>query len=195
MEKRTVITSNAEFRAGAEGEKKYLEGYFIRFNQETNLYGNVYEQVAPESVRDDIASQDVRALFDHDSAKVLGRTTSGTLEIRKDALGVYGRVEINENDTEALNVYSRVMRGDISSASFGFFLNDQSIEERSDGTVHVTIREIELFEISVVTFPAYPQTEIGARKRSIEDFEKEQFEIKKQKLKKELESKWQIQLS
>lgn len=190
MEKRTFITSNAEFRAEEKNQEKYLEGYFIRFNQETNLYGNVYEQISPDSIPDDIGSQDIRALFNHDTAKVLGRTTSGTLELRKDALGIYGKVKINEQDTEALNIYSRVMRGDISSASFGFFLNAQDIEEREDETVHITIRDIELFEVSVVTFPAYPQTEIGARKRSIEQFS---LENKKQKLKKELFEKWQIQ--
>lgn len=190
MEKRTFITSNAEFRAEEKNQEKYLEGYFIRFNQETNLYGNVYEQISPDSIPDDIGSQDIRALFNHDTAKVLGRTTSGTLELRKDALGIYGKVKINEQDTEALNIYSRVMRGDISSASFGFFLNAQDIKERDDETVHITIRDIELFEVSVVTFPAYPQTEIGARKRSIEQFS---LENKKQKLKKELFEKWQIQ--
>lgn len=185
-EQRTMITSNANFRAAtdeADG-KKYLQGYFIRFNEETNLYGNIFETISPNAVDDDIADKDVLALFDHDSAKVLGRTKAGTLTVKKDKEGVFGRVLINENDPEALSIYAKVQRGDVSSASFGFFMDPDTVqvESRDDGTLHTVVTEADVYEISVVTFPAYPTTEISARKRDLDHIVTERFAARKQKL-------------
>ncbi|WP_407894668.1 HK97 family phage prohead protease [Lacticaseibacillus sp. N501-2] len=191
---RMAMTPKAEFRvAGEEDGKKYLEGYFIRFNEETELWPGYFEQIAPESIDDSINSQDIRALFDHDTAKVLGRTTNNTLELRKDEQGVYGKVLVNEDDPEALSIYAKVKRGDVSSASFGFYIDDDEMNQPGDGTYHDTIRSLTLLEVSVVTFPAYPTTEIDARKRDVKHLQQEQFEHRKSQLIKELEEKWQIQ--
>ncbi|KRM73014.1 protease [Lacticaseibacillus brantae DSM 23927] len=187
------MTPTAEFRAAGDDGKKYLEGYFIRFNEETELWPGYFETVAPESIDDDIASQDIRALFDHDTAKVLGRTASNTLELRKDEQGVYGKILVNEDDSEALSVYAKVSRGDISSASFGFYIDKDDLNQNNDGSWHDVIRKLTLLEVSIVTWPAYPTTEIDARKRDLSHIEQERFEHNRTQLIKELKDKWQIQ--
>lgn len=193
MEKRTSLTKTADFRAATEeGGKKYLSGYFIRFNEETQLYRGQFETVAPEAIPDDIADQDIRALFDHDTGKVLGRTSAGTMTLRKDDKGLFGTVEINDDDPEALSIYAKVKRGDVSQASFGFYIRDQKVEKRDDGW-HNTLTDVDLFEVSVVAFPAYETTEIGARSRDNEHAEEEAFNERKHKIVEELKKKWKIQ--
>lgn len=193
MDKRTSLTKAADFRtATEESGKKYLSGYFIRFNEETELYRGQFETVAPEAIPDDIADRDIRALFDHDTGKVLGRTSAGTMTLRKDDKGLFGTVEINDDDPEALSIYAKVKRGDVSQASFGFFIKDQDIEKRDDGW-HNTLTDVDLFEVSVVAFPAYETTEIGARSRDNQHAEQEAFNERKIKLVKELKDKWKIQ--
>lgn len=193
MEKRTLVTQKAEFRATEDEEQLHLRGYFIVFNSETNLFDNYFEQVAPNAIDDDIQEQDVRALFDHDTAKVLGRTAAGTLALTKDKHGLIGDIIVNRDDPEAMSVYQKVKRGDVSQASFGFYITGSDDEQRDDGSWHTTITGIQLFEISIVTFPAYSDTEIGARAKDVEQLKKERFERRKNNLKKELEEKWKIQ--
>lgn len=193
MEKRTSLTNTADFRAATEEDgKKFLSGYFIRFNEETQLYRGQFETVAPEAIPDDIADQDIRALFDHDTGKVLGRTNAGTMTLRKDDKGLFGTVEINDDDPEALSIYAKVKRGDVSQASFGFYIRDQKVEKRDDGW-HNTLTDVDLFEVSVVAFPAYETTEIGARSRDNEHAEEEVFNERKHTFVKELKEKWKIQ--
>ena len=195
MERRTSLTKNVEYRADETDDgKKILSGYFIRFNEETELYKGQFETVSPDSIPDDIADHDVRALFDHQTGKVLGRTKAGTMTLKKDDKGLFGSVEINEDDPEALSVYAKVKRGDVSQASFGFYINDVDTEKRDDGW-HDTLTSVDVFEVSVVAFPAYQTTEIDARHRDNMRVEQEQFATRKKQLKEELEKKWKIQLS
>ena len=194
-QKRTSFTPIVQFRANeTDTGAKVLEGYFIRFDEETNLFEDYFETVAPEAIADDIQEQDIRALFDHDSAKVLGRTTAGTLTLRKDEQGLFGSISINENDPEALSIYAKVQRGDISSASFGFWIRGDDMTQDETG-YHDRLTDVELIEISVVAFPAYPTTEIGARSNDIESFKQQKLAQRKTQLKNELQIKWKIQLS
>lgn len=182
MNKRTSFLES-EFRAEEREDKLFLEGYFIRYNEETELYAGVYEEVAPGAVLKSLANNDIRCLFNHDSGVVLGRAGNKTLELKSDDKGLYGKVEINRNDPEAMAVYARIQRGDINACSFGFVPTKQDYENRSDGSVKFVVREMELFEVSAVTFPAYPQTEIAARQKDIEAIKKEKFNTRKRKLK------------
>lgn len=168
-----------------EAAEKIISGYFIVFNSETELYEGCFEEIAPESF-DNVDLSDVRALIDHDTSKVLGRTKSGTLTLSVDAKGVYGEIKVNENDTEAMNLYSRVQRGDVDQCSFGFNILDEAMETRDDGSYKFTIKAIELFEVSVVTFPAYADTAVEARSKQIENMEKREFLAKKSKLEEKL---------
>ena len=187
MSKRTSFLKS-EFRAAEQEEKFLLEGYFIKYNEETELYPGVFEEIDSRAVVNSLANNDVRCLFNHDTGKVLGRTGNSTLELRTDDVGLYGVVEINREDPEAMAIYARINRGDINACSFGFFPIQEDIEFRDDGTTKFVVREIDLFEVSAVTFPAYPQTEIAARNNDIESIKKQKLEIRKAKLKERLKN-------
>lgn len=174
-----------DLNANDEAAEKIISGYFIVFNSETELYEGCFEEIAPESF-DNVDLSDVRALIDHETSKVLGRTKPGTLTLSVDAKGVYGEIKVNENDTEAMNLYSRVQRGDVDQCSFGFNILDEAMETRDDGSYKFTIKAIELFEVSVVTFPAYADTAVEARSKQIENMEKREFLAKKSKLEEKL---------
>lgn len=177
-----------EFRAEVtEQDELIVEGYFIRFNSETELYPGVFEQVSPESVEDSLKNEDIRSLFNHDDNLVLGRTGNNTLKLRKDEQGLYGQVIINRDDSEAMNAYARIKRGDVVGCSFGFMPIEQDYEEVGERT-NIKIRKMRLFEVSPCVFPAYPQTEISARKTDVEKFRKEQLENKKKELKERLQN-------
>ncbi|NEX51018.1 HK97 family phage prohead protease [Lactococcus lactis] len=174
-----------DLNANNDAAEKIISGYFIVFNSETELYEGCFEEIAPESF-DNVDLSDVRALIDHETSKVLGRTKSGTLTLSVDAKGVYGEIKVNENDTEAMNLYSRVQRGDVDQCSFGFNILDEAMETRDDGSYKFTIKAIELFEVSVVTFPAYADTAVEARSKQIENMEKRELLAKKSKLEEKL---------
>ncbi|MDT2905631.1 HK97 family phage prohead protease [Lactococcus lactis] len=174
-----------DLNANNEAAEKIISGYFIVFNSETELYEGCFEEIAPESF-DNVDLSDVRALIDHETSKVLGRTKPGTLTLSVDAKGVYGEIKVNENDTEAMNLYSRVQRGDVDQCSFGFNILDEAMETRDDGSYKFTIKAIELLEVSVVTFPAYADTAVEARSKQIENMEKRELLAKKSKLEEKL---------
>ena len=115
---------------------------------------------------------DIRALTNHDTTLVLGRTTVKTLELRTDERGLWGRIVINPKDTDAVNLYERVRRGDVNQCSFGFTIRDEETEFFDDGSVHWTIKDVELYEVSCCTFPAYEETSISARTAQRDDLKK-----------------------
>ncbi|MBT2723055.1 HK97 family phage prohead protease [Bacillus sp. ISL-46] len=182
MNKRTSFLES-QFRAEEQEDKLFLEGYFIRYNEETELYAGVFEEVAPTAVLKSLEKNDIRCLFNHDTGVVLGRAGNKTLELKSDEKGLYGKVEINRNDPEAMAIYARIQRGDINACSFGFYPVKEDYEIRNDGSTKFIIREADLFEVSAVTFPAYPQTEISARQNDIEAIKLEKLNTRKKKLK------------
>ena len=162
-ERHSYFKSDLKARA-EDGGAQYIEGYFAVFDQETELWPGYYERIGRQAFDNSLKDNDIRCLFNHDTGFVLGRTGSGTLELRADAHGLWGRVKLNPADRQALDVYARVERGDISGCSFGFTPVRESSEDRADG-IHYTVEEADTCEVSVCTFPAYPQTEIQARQR------------------------------
>lgn len=182
-----------ELKTRSEGESdKYIEGYFAVFEQETELWPLCFEKIARGAFDNSIRNNDIRCLFNHDSGFVLGRFKPGmgphTLELTTDDYGLFGRVKINPYDSQAMDVYARVERGDISGCSFGFDVppNGEEYEERTDG-FHYTVKEADTKEVSICTFPAYPQTEIQARQKDFELSRKRSIELRKSDLKKKLE--------
>lgn len=179
-----------EFRADVtEEDELVIEGYFIKFNSETELYPGVFEQVSPESIDESLKDGDIRSLFNHDDNLVLGRTGNETLKLRKDEDGLFGQVIVNRDDTQAMDAYARIKRGDVVGCSFGFMPIEQDYEEVDDRT-NITIRNMQLFEVSPCVFPAYPQTEVSARKQDVkklkEEVRKEKLKVRKKKLKERL---------
>lgn len=140
-----------------------IAGHFAVFNNPTELWPGCIEQVAPGAFASSL-NGDVRALIDHDTRLVIGRTVAGTLSLREDETGLYGEIKINEHDSDAMNLYARVQRGDVSQCSFGFDIVAEDYIVSPDGqTCTWTIREVKLYEVSVVTFPAYDATSVSAR--------------------------------
>lgn len=175
-------------RDNTNDDEMKITGYFVMFNSETKLYESVYEEISDKAF-ENIDLSDIRALADHDTAKILGRTKSQTLSLSVDEKGLFGEITINKNDTEAVNLYERVKRGDIDQCSFGFNILNEIMEQRADGSVKWTITEIELFEVSVVTFPAYADTAVEARSAQIKQLEKRNLQTRKQQLKERIQ-KW-----
>ena len=167
---RQVRAAQSRFETREEGGEQYSEGYFAVFGSNYELWPGATESIAPGAFANTLGN-DVRALIDHETRLVLGRNKAGTLELREDAHGLWGKIRINPNDTDALNLYNRVQRGDVDQCSFGFRIVREDTEIREDGTVHWTIMEVELYEVSVVTFPAYEDTAVKARKRDFAEIE------------------------
>lgn len=160
---RQTRSAPTTFRAEqADDGRKHITGYFATFDGEYNLWYGDVETIDPHAF-DGQLNGDVRALVDHLTHLVLGRTTAGTLTLRVDDHGLWGDIIVNEKDTDAMNCWARVQRGDVTQCSFGFDIIREETEHRTDGSVHYTLMEVELYEVSVCTFPAYTTTEVSAR--------------------------------
>lgn len=184
-ENRQLREVATEFTTRENGEDLTIEGYFAVFNSNYDLGYGMSESIAPGAFTDTI-SDDVRALVNHDTTLVLGRTSAHTLEIRQDEHGLWGKIAINPNDTDAMNLYARVKRGDVSQCSIGFDILEEETEFRDNGDVHWTIKSVKLFEVSACTFPAYTQTAIAARAADKAELEKRKAEAWKADMKKKL---------
>ena len=174
-EMRQMRTSASEFNTREDGEGLYIEGYFSVFNSNYDIAPGASESIAPGAFSNAL-SDDIRALINHDTTLVLGRNKAGTLELREDARGLWGKITINPNDSDAMNLYERVKRGDVDQCSFGFDIIKEDTEIREDGSIHWTIREVKLYEVSCCTFPAYEDTSISARAKQIEEIKKRESE-------------------
>lgn len=162
----------------------YISGYFSVFNSDYELWPGATESIAPTAF-DDALADDIRALIDHETRLVLGRTKAGTLTLKNDSRGLWGEIKVNQNDQDAMNLYERVKRHDVDQCSFGFDIIDEEFEDRGD-SVHWTIKKVKLYEVSVVTFPAYTETSVTARKNQIKEIKKRSLEIDRNKLRTKL---------
>lgn len=153
----------------AEGGRPRLRGRAIVFHSPSVDLGGFTEIIAPEAVDRTLREAlDVRALFDHDSSKVLGRTTAGTLELRKGRTGLEITID-PPNTSYARDVVESVTRGDISGMSFGFRVLDD--EWRMEGGEAVrTVTDMTITEVSIVTFPAYAETDVLVAQRSLQAY-------------------------
>ena len=166
MERRTS-TLDLELRAAGDDAPPVIFGYAAVFNQLSEDLGGFRERIAPGAFTKALGD-DVRALFNHDPNIVLGRTRAKTLRISEDQKGL--AIEIDPPDTPAAaSLIESLRRGDISQMSFGF----QTVEDQwdlIDGAMIRTLLDVRLFDVSPVTYPAYPQTE--AALRSLDEFRK-----------------------
>lgn len=178
--RRQMRSADAEFQTREDGENLSIEGYFAVFNSNYDIGYGMSESIAPGAF-DGTLSDDVRALINHDTTLVLGRTAAHTLELRQDERGLWGRIAINPNDSDAMNLYNRVKRGDVNQCSFGFDILEEDTEFRGDDEIHWTIKSVKLYEVSCCTFPAYEETSIAARQRDAEELKKRALEAWKEK--------------
>jgi HK97 family phage prohead protease len=166
MERRTLAIA-PELRADDNG--KTVKGYAAVFNEPADIGGSFREVVAPGAFKGTL-DNDVRALVDHDSGRVIGRTKSGTLRMKEDSHGLAVEIDLPDT-TDGRDLAVSLERGDISGMSFGFRVTHDEWDETSEPPTR-TIRAVELFEVSAVAFPAYEGTDIALR--SLEDARKEQ---------------------
>ena len=171
METRDQGTAYTELRIDAVDGNR-IEGYAIVFHSLSLDLGGFRELIAPEAVDRTLTdAADVRALVDHDSSKIIGRTRAGTLTLRKDPKGMRVIIEPDPQISYAGDLMRSIKRGDVSGMSFGF----RALEDdwNYDGTVPVrTVTDMKISEVSVVTFPAYPDT--TAAVRSLKAFQEKQ---------------------
>lgn len=144
-----------------------IHGYAAVFNSMSEDLGGFREIIAPGAFSDTLDA-DVRALWNHDANHVLGRTKSGTLRLYEDQRGL--RVEIDAPEAAGW-ILDSMRRGDVDQMSFGFRTRDDQWEMK-DGYPLRTLRKVDLFDVSVVTFPAYPETDAAVR--SLEEYRQEQ---------------------
>ena len=182
MEQRILNMKDVKTRE--EGGKRYLEGYFAVFGETYQVFDGWIETIERGAFARYLASgEDVKVLWNHDANIVLGSTGNGTASLREDEKGLYGSVEINENDQDAVNAYARIARGDVNGCSFGFDVARQEEWWDDDGVYHTKLTEIDpLYEVSACTFPAYKATSISARnKNSLDEAKRRYAEAQEQK--------------
>lgn len=158
-----------EFRVDAqEGIPPKIYGHAAVFDQLSEDLGGFRERIAPGAFANTLQNADIRALFNHDANFVLGRNKSGTLRLKEDITGL--AIEIDPPETTfAKDLQISMRRGDISQMSFGFLTKNDSWN-KVDGEWIRTLLEVELFDVSPVTYPAYTQTDVAVRsmQRAIE---------------------------
>lgn len=174
------MSGQIEFKTReSETGDMYISGYFSVFNSEYEMWPGATESIDSDAF-DDALSDDIRCLINHDTTLVLGRTKNKTLQLSVDSRGLWGEVKINPKDMDALNLYERVKRGDVDQCSFGFDILEEEFEDRGT-SVHWTIKKVKLYEVSIVTFPAYEDTSVSARQKEVENLKKRDFELWKTK--------------
>ena len=185
---RQVRSIPSNFETREDSEELRIEGYFAVFNSNYEILPGWTESIAPGAFTDTL-SGDIRALIDHETRLVLGRTSAHTLELKQDEHGLWGSILINRNDQDAMNLYERVKRGDVNQCSFGFSTYEQDTDVRENGDVHWTLTRVDLDEVSCCTFPAYTDTNISARAKDRDDVRARKMKAWQAKMKERAE-KW-----
>lgn len=186
-EMRQMRSISSEFQTREDGDNPTIEGYFAVFNNNYDIAPGMSESIAPGAFEGQL-SRDVRALVNHDTTLVLGRTSAHTLELRTDERGLWGKIAVNPKDSDAMNLYERVKRGDVSQCSFGFDITDEESTINDNGDVHWTIKGVDLYEVSCCTFPAYEQTNISARSAERDKIKERELKAWKERTKARLKN-------
>jgi len=152
--------TSSELRTAGTGR---LVGYAAVFNQLSEPLQGFREKIRNGAFARAIAGRaDVRALLNHDPNLVLGRTDAGTLSLQEDRHGLKYTVDLPDN-TLGRDLFVSVSRGDITQSSFGFVAKQDQWTKGPDGGQIRELIDVDLFDVSPVTFPAYPQTSVGLR--------------------------------
>lgn len=157
-----------EMRVDASPDgKPTIYGYAAVFDQLSGNLGGFQEKIGRGAFARAIVEDDVRALFNHDPNYVLGRNQAKTLRMWEDIHGL--RFEVEPPDTQmGRDLLESIRRGDIDQMSFAFRAVKEEWEEldqpNEDGAWFIrTLREVKLYDVSIVTYPAYPQTNAAVR--------------------------------
>jgi uncharacterized protein len=160
IERRIIGAGPSRLRASSVSAGNRIIGHAAVFNSPAQICPSFREQVAPGAFADSIRNDDVRALFNHDANFVLGRNTAGTLRMREDGIGL--AIEVDPPDAQWVqDLMASIGRGDITQMSFGFCAIEESWSELPSGMALRTLRKVQLFDVSPVTYPAYDDTDVS----------------------------------
>ena len=180
LNKRDFKTQFTITREAETPEEMVIEGYFALYENETELWEGSYEIIS-KGAFDNTLNNDIRALWNHNTQYVLGRNKNGTLELKTDEKGLFGIIKLPKT-RYAEDLYELVNNSYIDQASFGFNILAEDLEELASGGYRWRINEIDLHEISVVTFPAYENTTVQARSKEVEKIQQRKLDEKRSDL-------------
>jgi len=158
------MTNDIEIREDDDGNRT-ISGYAVKWEMKSHVLGyfmKFREQFKKGAFADSLKDGDQRFLWSHDRSKVLGRIKNGTLRLKEDDTGLHFELDLPKT-TLGNDTYETIKRGDVDGVSFGFRNPDDHIEEFDDDIPLRTIRKADIFEVSAVAFPAYPDSEVSAR--------------------------------
>ncbi len=158
--KRELRQAPVELRQEDDGIA--IEGYAATFNDTTDIGGMFDERITPGAFADSLGRDDVVLNVDHQGLP-LARTSSGTLTLSEDKRGLKIATNLEASDPDVQRIVPKMQRGDLSKMSFAFTIDDQTIEEREGEVPLRTIDRATLYDVSIVTTPAYDTTEVGLR--------------------------------
>lgn len=158
------------FETRADEGVGLIVGLAAVFNKPTEIWPGLIEEVDPHAFDDAISQDDVRALFNHDPNLVLGRSTSGTLRLSTDQIGLRYEIDVDLNNPQVHSVYRMIDRRDVTQSSFGFDYEGGAEEwiwpaDDTQPIIHKINKVGHLWDVSPVTFPAFPDTDADARTR------------------------------
>lgn len=161
--KETRFIPATELRAVRNDDgTRTISGYAAKFNTLSNDIG-FFEMIAPGAFTRTLQSnQDVVCVRDHDTSILFGRTSSKTLSVEQDSVGLKFTCSL-PSTTQASDIIALIDRGDIADCSFRFVCNKDDWNISADGLQVRTLLDVDLFDVSVVTYPAYPDTSVAVR--------------------------------
>ena len=165
IEKRSL---SAELRAESQGDEMSIAGYAALFNNNSKDLGGFKERIAPGAFTRSLAEgADVKCLINHDPSQLLGRAKNGTLKLEQDSRGLKFRCILNPDSQAHRDLHAAIKRGDMDECSFAFTVVDDVWDEAQDENglryQRRTLRDLNLMDVSAVTYPAYNATSVGAR--------------------------------
>ena len=168
-EQRLLETNISELRIdkSSEGGDRIV-GYTAVFDQEIEfkgMFGGGFREVIRKGAftRAIEENHDIRALFNHDPNNILGRTTSNTLFVREDDVGLFVDIRPDLEDSHSANIMRKIERGDVTGMSFQFTITKETWTEEEEGLDLREIQDVNMFDVGPVTFPAYDETTAAVR--------------------------------
>lgn len=177
-----VITEHRSFsaslRAEGQGDELSLAGYAALFNVQSKDLGGFREVIAPGAFTRTLKEGgDVKALVNHDPNQLLGRTKNGTLKLEQDDRGLKFRVKLNPKSQAHRDLHAAIKRGDMDECSFALTVPDSgdqwdtATDENGVNYARRTLKDVNLLDVSTVTYPAYDHTSVAARAMSTPDYQ------------------------
>jgi HK97 family phage prohead protease len=139
-----------------------IAGHAAKFDSLSEDLGGFRERIAPGAFAKALTSSDIRALWNHDPNIVLGRNKAGTLRLVEDSAGLFYECDVPDTQLVRDMVMAPIARGDVNQCSFGFSTKADKWAKVDGGWIR-TLLEVDLFDVSPVTYPAYQSTDVAVR--------------------------------